>query len=173
MLIENTTFMVLPATVVLRTPISPDRLGRIFTFRTTAPPASTLDKYQLYTCETMSTRQEYRHPTRWYRPTYSTMVSQFIPRVVFPTLDSLPRSYFLGHHKSGLSKMKTLLSSIDLIIECRDYRVPLTSRNPLFEASLAGRERLIVYTKRDLGSNQKKTDLQVRASRGAGPLESR
>ena len=69
--------------------------------------------------------------------------------------------------------MKTLLSSIDLIIECRDYRVPLTSRNPLFEASLAGRERLIVYTKRDLGSNQKKMDLQVRASGGAGPLESR
>lgn len=56
--------------------------------------------------------------------------------------------------------MKTLLSSIDLIIECRDYRVPLTSRNPLFEASLAGRERLIIYTKRDLGSNQKKADLQ-------------
>lgn len=48
--------------------------------------------------------------------------------------------------------MKTMLSSIDLIIECRDYRVPLTSRNPLFESSLAGRERLVVYTKRDLGS---------------------
>ena len=32
MLIENTTFMLLPATVVLRTPISPDRLGRIFKF---------------------------------------------------------------------------------------------------------------------------------------------
>ncbi|TAQ89206.1 hypothetical protein B7494_g2467 [Chlorociboria aeruginascens] len=48
--------------------------------------------------------------------------------------------------------MKTMLSSIDLIIECRDYRVPLTSRNPLFEESLAGRERLVVYTKRDLGS---------------------
>jgi hypothetical protein len=48
--------------------------------------------------------------------------------------------------------MKTMLSSIDLVIECRDYRVPLTSRNPLFEASLSGRERLIVYTKRDLGS---------------------
>ena len=132
-----------------------------------------LDKFQLYPCKTMSTRQEYRHPTRWYRPAYSTMVSQFIPRVIFPTLDSLPRSYFLGHHKSGLSRMKTLLSTIDLIIECRDYRVPLASRNPLFEASLAGRERLIVYTKRDLGSNQKKTDLQVRTSRGAGPLESR
>lgn len=90
------------------------------------------------------------------------MVSQFIPRAVFPTMDSLPRSYFLGHHRAGLSRMKTLLSSIDLVIECRDYRVPLTSRNPLFEESLAGRERLIVYTKRDLGSQEKPADRKVR-----------
>lgn len=57
--------------------------------------------------------------------------------------------------------MKTMLSSIDLVIECRDYRVPLTSRNPLFEASLAGKERLIVYTKRDLGSNNEPVDDNV------------
>lgn len=48
--------------------------------------------------------------------------------------------------------MKTLLSSVDLIIECRDYRVPITSRNPLLEDHLAGRERIIVYTKMDLGT---------------------
>jgi ribosome biogenesis GTPase A len=47
--------------------------------------------------------------------------------------------------------MKQLLTSIDLVIECRDYRVPLTSRNPLFEKALEGKERVIVYTKRDLG----------------------
>lgn len=47
--------------------------------------------------------------------------------------------------------MKTLLTSIDLVLECRDYRVPLTSRNPLFENALEGKERVIVYTKRDLG----------------------
>lgn len=46
--------------------------------------------------------------------------------------------------------MKTLLNTIDLVIECRDYRVPLTSRNPLFEKSLEGKDRLVVYTKRDL-----------------------
>ncbi|KAL9024205.1 MAG: hypothetical protein Q9196_006688 [Gyalolechia fulgens] len=79
-------------------------------------------------------------------------MATFIPRQVFPTLDSLPRSYFLGHHKAGLDKMKTMLSHTDLVIECRDYRIPLTSRNPLFEENLAGRERLIVYTKQDLGS---------------------
>ncbi|CAC9885838.1 unnamed protein product [Aureobasidium pullulans] len=64
---------------------------------------------------------------------------------------------------SGVSacRMNTLLSQIDLIVECRDYRVPLTSRNPLFEQSLAGRERIIIYTKRDLGSNNKPADKEV------------
>lgn len=90
------------------------------------------------------------------------MANSFIPRIVFPTQLSLPRSYFLGHHAAGLSKMKTMLSSIELIIECRDYRVPLTSRNPLFEQSLSDRERLIVYTKRDLGSSGSSADRKVR-----------
>jgi ribosome biogenesis GTPase A len=49
--------------------------------------------------------------------------------------------------------MRTMLSQIDFIVECRDYRIPLTSRNPMFEDSLAGRERMIVYTKKDLGSS--------------------
>ena len=79
----------------------------------------------------------------------------FIPRHAFPPLPSLPRSYFLGHHKAGLQKMKSLLASIDLVIECRDYRVPLTSRNPLFEKALEGKERVVVYTKRDLGGGSR------------------
>jgi ribosome biogenesis GTPase A len=79
----------------------------------------------------------------------------FIPRHAFPPIPSLPRSYFLGHHKSGLQKMKSLLASIDLVVECRDYRVPLTSRNPLFESALEGKERVIVYTKRDLGGGSR------------------
>ncbi|KAI9684808.1 MAG: Mitochondrial GTPase [Trizodia sp. TS-e1964] len=54
--------------------------------------------------------------------------------------------------------MKTMISSIKLVIECRDYRVPLTSRNPLFEESLGGRERLVVYTKKDLGSMGEESD---------------
>ncbi|TVY39694.1 Mitochondrial GTPase [Lachnellula occidentalis] len=85
-------------------------------------------------------------------------MAQFIPRAAFPSQLSLPRSYFLGHHASGLARMKTMLSSIDLIIECRDYRVPLTSRNPLFEQSLGERERLVIYTKRDLGSLGRPSD---------------
>lgn len=89
------------------------------------------------------------------------MAAAFKPRAVFPPLDSLTKSYFLGHHRAGLTKMNSMLTQIDLIIECRDYRVPLTSRNPLFEHSLAGRERVVVYTKRDLGSRGKPEDLEV------------
>ena len=88
-------------------------------------------------------------------------MASFIPRTVFPTIESLPRSYFLGHHQAGLAKMKTMLSNIDLVIECRDYRVPLTSRNPLFEETLGGRQRLLVYTKQDLGSEGQRSDKEV------------
>jgi mitochondrial GTPase 1 len=49
--------------------------------------------------------------------------------------------------------MKSLVSQLDLVIECRDYRTPLVSRNPLFEETLGERPRLIVYMKKDLGSN--------------------
>ena len=47
--------------------------------------------------------------------------------------------------------MRTLLNQIDLLVECRDYRIPLTSRNPMFEDVLKEKERVIVYTKKDLG----------------------
>ena len=57
--------------------------------------------------------------------------------------------------------MKSMLSSIDLIIECRDYRIPITSRNPLFEDTLAERERIVVYTKRDLGYEGRGEDEKV------------
>lgn len=89
-------------------------------------------------------------------------MASFVPRSVFQSSDALPRSYFLGHHHKGLTQMKTMLAHVDLIIECRDYRVPLTSRNPLFEENLRGRERLIVYTKQDLGSEGTRSDAKVR-----------
>lgn len=88
-------------------------------------------------------------------------MTAFIPRATFPLPTSLPKTYFLGHHAAGLSKMKHMLSTIDLIIECRDYRIPLTSRNPVLEKELGldagktrgGKERIIVYTKCDLGAD--------------------
>ncbi|EXJ94047.1 hypothetical protein A1O1_02440 [Capronia coronata CBS 617.96] len=87
----------------------------------------------------------------------------FVPRPVYPHLSSIPRSYYLGHHAAGLAKMKSIVAQIDMVIECRDYRTPIVSRNPLFEANLGERPRLIVYTKQDLGSNSSAEDKQREA----------
>ena len=74
----------------------------------------------------------------------------FVPRSVFEVSPSITRSYFLGHHAGALTSMRKVLSNVGLILECRDSRVPLTSANPLLESALAGRDRIIVYTKADL-----------------------
>ncbi|KAI1378975.1 P-loop containing nucleoside triphosphate hydrolase protein [Hypoxylon crocopeplum] len=80
----------------------------------------------------------------------ASATSGFVPRAVFEVSSSITRSYFLGHHASALTSMRKVLSNISLILECRDSRVPLTSTNPLLETELAGRERIIVYTKSSL-----------------------
>ncbi|KAI1662436.1 P-loop containing nucleoside triphosphate hydrolase protein [Daldinia decipiens] len=77
-------------------------------------------------------------------------VGGFAPRAVFEVSPSITRSYFLGHHAGALTSMRKVLSNINLILECRDSRVPLTSTNPLLESALAGRDRIVVYTKADL-----------------------
>lgn len=80
----------------------------------------------------------------------------FSPRQTFDVSPNIPRSFFLGHHHAGLARMRQTLATVGLIIECRDFRVPITSWNPLLEQSLAAsspaeRARIIVYTHRDLG----------------------
>lgn len=89
------------------------------------------------------------------------MTAKFIPRQSFPHYGAIPRSYYLGHHRAGLNKMKNMLNSIDYVVECRDYRVPVTSINPMFEEALGHTRRLIVYTKRDLGAGQPSARKQV------------
>ncbi|KAK4459061.1 P-loop containing nucleoside triphosphate hydrolase protein [Cladorrhinum samala] len=90
-----------------------------------------------------------------------TTVPSFQPRRAFEVSNSITRSYFLGHHHAALNRMRTALSNVGLIIECRDFRVPITSWNPLLEQSLStstsrssgaatARSRIIVYTHRDL-----------------------
>ncbi|KAK4152359.1 hypothetical protein C8A00DRAFT_34946 [Chaetomidium leptoderma] len=80
----------------------------------------------------------------------------FQPRQIFDVSPNIPRSFFLGHHHAGLARMRQTLATVGLIIECRDFRVPITSWNPLLEQSLAAaspseRARIIVYTHTDLG----------------------
>lgn len=79
----------------------------------------------------------------------------FHPRLTFPASPSTARSYFLGHHHAALRSMRQTLSAVNLVLECRDFRVPLTSWNPLLERSLLAPDsrvrRIVVYTHRDLG----------------------
>ncbi|EAW12757.1 putative GTPase MTG1 [Aspergillus clavatus NRRL 1] len=89
------------------------------------------------------------------------MAAKFVPRLAFPSYASIPRSYYLGHHRAGLKKMQNMLSSIDYVIECRDSRVPVTSVNPMFEEALGKTRRLIVYTKRDLSAEPRSTTQQL------------
>lgn len=80
-------------------------------------------------------------------------MARFVPRDAFGIPSSIPKTYFLGHHHAGANKIKTLLSSISLVLECRDFRLPLSTQNPTLERTIAGRERLLVYTKSDLGTD--------------------
>ncbi|WEW55946.1 Mitochondrial GTPase 1 [Emydomyces testavorans] len=83
------------------------------------------------------------------------MASTFVPRQVFNVSENIPRSYFLGHHRAGLMRMRSMLDSVDHVIECRDFRIPFTSVNPLFEHVLGDKRRTIIYTKRDLAGDRK------------------
>ncbi|KAL2269584.1 hypothetical protein VTJ83DRAFT_1768 [Remersonia thermophila] len=109
----------------------------------------------------------------------------FRPRQRFDVSSDIPRSFFLGHHHAGLARMKQTLATVGLIIECRDFRVPITSWNPLLEQSLApsfssssssssasvynpsDRQRIIVYTHRDLGPDEPARGAGSAARRGA------
>ncbi|OHE96470.1 hypothetical protein CORC01_08233 [Colletotrichum orchidophilum] len=86
-------------------------------------------------------------------PTAARRGGAFVPRLRFDVSESIPRSYYLGHHHAALREISNRLSDVGLVLECRDYRVPLTSWNPVLDRAIAGRERIVVYTHRDLGTD--------------------
>lgn len=78
-------------------------------------------------------------------------------------------SWFAGHMARSLRELPALLDEVDLVIEARDARLPLTSVNSAFDAQLErvwghagtgpdrkgrGKEKLVVYTKRDLAEER-------------------
>ncbi|SCZ92337.1 BZ3500_MvSof-1268-A1-R1_Chr5-2g07792 [Microbotryum saponariae] len=74
---------------------------------------------------------------------------------LFPTL---PSTWYIGHMSRALKEMQLMIQKqkVDLVIEARDARMPLTSINPAFEHLLnipgasAFAKRLIIYNKADL-----------------------
>ncbi|WWC58226.1 uncharacterized protein I303_100764 [Kwoniella dejecticola CBS 10117] len=85
-------------------------------------------------------------------------------RPIFPYPAKIP-SWFAGHMSRSLRELPTLLENIDLVIEARDARLPLTSINSAFDQLLSKsrknlkgkgkeREKIVVYTKRDLAERR-------------------
>lgn len=58
--------------------------------------------------------------------------------------------WFPNHMARGLEAMRVRAQRTQLLIECRDARIPLSSANPLLEGMIKGPERLVVFNKADL-----------------------
>ncbi|KAG4304799.1 hypothetical protein PORY_001852 [Pneumocystis oryctolagi] len=75
-------------------------------------------------------------------------MSTFLPRYFY--YSRFKTSWFPGHMYTGLKDIKDLLKDIDLVIETRDSRVPISSQNKLLEKAIEGKKRIIIFNKYDL-----------------------
>lgn len=100
----------------------------------------------------------------------STLPGRFVPRMRFFYPNHI-QSWHPGHMKGFMDRMSAEVADMDLVIECRDARLPLTSINPRLEEVVNAswgpgwrtgdgfekgrrRGRLVVYTKRDLAEER-------------------
>lgn len=63
--------------------------------------------------------------------------------------------WFPGHMTKAKREIEARLSMVDCIIELRDSRLPLSSRNPLIDTLSKDKPRLIVLTKKDMADPSK------------------
>jgi mitochondrial GTPase 1 len=68
--------------------------------------------------------------------------------------------WYPSHMARGLEKIKQKLATVDLILEVRDARIPVTSRNPKLDALCAGIPKLVIYNKSDLSDDAFNQSLQ-------------
>ncbi|KAJ2080490.1 Mitochondrial GTPase 1 [Coemansia sp. RSA 988] len=59
-------------------------------------------------------------------------------------------NWFPGHMMAGLREMRDQMRNVDLVVETRDARIPLSSINKQFEELVRSRQRVVVYNKADL-----------------------
>ncbi|CCK73441.1 putative GTPase MTG1 NDAI_0G04560 [Naumovozyma dairenensis CBS 421] len=82
----------------------------------------------------------------------------FVPRYEFPQYN-ITLTDFKGHQMKALKNFQKLLPQLNMIIELRDIRAPLSTRNLLFDTLLSRTKKsstlskLIIYTKKDLLSS--------------------
>lgn len=61
-------------------------------------------------------------------------------------------NWFPGHMHKALKQIKTKIGMVDLVVEIRDARVPLSSGNPVLDQSIGGKSKLIVLNKSNLAN---------------------
>ncbi|EDO15503.1 hypothetical protein Kpol_467p15 [Vanderwaltozyma polyspora DSM 70294] len=96
---------------------------------------------------------------------YSNLAGGFIPRFEFPNYN-ITTTDFKGHQMKAVQRFKRMLPQLNLILELRDLRAPLSTRNPLFDQLLLGKhnnstlQKLVVYTKKDtmISENHKENE---------------
>ncbi|KAL3233728.1 Mitochondrial GTPase 1 [Nakaseomyces bracarensis] len=89
--------------------------------------------------------------TKMQRRFYSE-TPRFIPRHALPSFN-IPKSDFKGHQMKALRKFRKLAPELNLLIELRDIRAPLSTRNVVFDSVLKENKflkKLVIYTKKDL-----------------------
>lgn len=67
-------------------------------------------------------------------------------------------NWYPGHMKKTRESIQKNLSSVDLVIELLDARIPLSSRNPIIDEIVKNKPRIIILNKSDL-SDRKLNDI--------------
>lgn len=60
--------------------------------------------------------------------------------------------WYPQHQSRALRQLENGIHHIDLVVEVRDARMPLTSISSQFDQALGRRDRLVVYNKSDLAN---------------------
>ena len=63
-------------------------------------------------------------------------------------------NWFPSHMRRALDKMERILHRVDMIVEVRDSRIPVSSSNDRFEEIFKKCRRILVFNKRDLAEDE-------------------
>ncbi|HVA37695.1 MAG TPA: ribosome biogenesis GTPase YlqF [Candidatus Dormibacteraeota bacterium] len=77
-----------------------------------------------------------------------------------------PIQWFPGHMAAAMRDVARRLESVDVVVEVRDARLPLTSANPALAALIGRREHLLVLAKEDLAEPDLTARWIARLTRG-------
>lgn len=64
-------------------------------------------------------------------------------------------NWYPGHMKKTRELIAQNLKMVDIVIEVIDSRIPISSRNPIIDELVGGKERIILLNKRDLSDKEK------------------